>query len=93
MEQDEADGEGRHAPQGKHVAVDPDDEIRSEEPDRQGQQQGSEEQGLEHDDARCESQPGLEWGEVPRDEEGQPSEEDGDRGGDRTGPATKRSPG
>jgi hypothetical protein len=93
VQQDEADGEEGHAPQGEHIAVHPHDEIRSEEPDRQGQQQGSEEQGLEHDDADCERQPGLEWREPARDEKGQPSQDDGDRGGDRTGPATKRSPG
>ena len=71
VDNEKADGEERHVPEGKPTAMHRDDELRREESHRRRQQQRGKDQSLERGYARRERQHALQRWECALDEYGQ----------------------
>ena len=89
VDQEKADGQERHGPEGKLTAMHRDDELSREESHRQRQQQRSEDQSLERGDARGQRQRALQRWECSLDDHGQTGQQCRARGGECTGSAAE----
>jgi hypothetical protein len=89
VEEEQADGEERHAPEGERTAMHRDDELRRQEGDCRREQQRSDDQSLDRGEARRQRQPALQGREAALDEQGQAGQQRPGRGGDRAGGAAE----